>query len=86
MSSPVKKMFKVIAPIERKDGTTHWMRVGTAFPNRDESINLYLDAMPYEKKLQIREMDEEDLRGRKRGESRSTDTGTPMSAENDLPF
>ena len=68
--NPQKKMYKVISPIEKKGGGTYWMRVGSAFTNRDDSINLYLDAVPapngkssrYE--LQIRELNEEDLRRR----------------------
>jgi hypothetical protein len=32
-----------------------WMRLGIAHINRDHSINVYLDAIPYERKLQIRE-------------------------------
>jgi hypothetical protein len=68
--NPQKKMYKVISPIEKKGGGTYWMRVGSAYTNRDDSINLYLDAVPvpngkssrYE--LQIRELTEEDLRRR----------------------
>jgi hypothetical protein len=76
------RMFKVITPIEKKGGGTFWMRVGTGFPNKDQSINLYLDAMPFNHTLQLREMDEEDLapRGRKR-----EDAGAPVNPA-DLPF
>ena len=85
-SSSVNKprMFKVITPIEKKDGGTYWMRVGTGFPNKDQSINLYLDAMPFNHKLQIREMEDEDLapRGRKRDDA----AGASASASSDLPF
>ena len=77
------RMFKVIAPIEKKDGSTFWMRVGTGFPNKDQSINLYLDAMPFNHTLQIREMDEDDFaqRGRKRDA-----TAAPAAGPTDLPF
>jgi hypothetical protein len=77
------RMFKIISPVEKKDGSTFWMRVGTAFPNKDQSINLYLDAMPFNHKLQLREMEEEDLtpRGRKRD-----DAGAPAANPSDLPF
>jgi len=84
LSTPVNKprMFKVITPIEKKDGSTFWLRVGTGFPNKDQSINLYLDAMPFTHKLQIREVEEEDLvpRGRKRD-----DAGAPLPPT-ELPF
>lgn len=77
------RMFKVIAPIEKKDGSTFWMRVGTGFPNKDQSINLYLDAMPFNHTLQIREMDEDDLTPRSR---KRDGTAAPAAATTDLPF
>ena len=63
-----KRMYKVLCPIER-NGSTYWMRLGSAFGNRDESINVYLDAVPAASKegslkLQIRELTEEELRAR----------------------
>jgi|PlaIllAssembly_1097288.scaffolds.fasta_scaffold290368_1 uncharacterized membrane protein YgcG len=76
--NPQKKMYKVISAMEKKGGGTYWMRIGSGFTNRDDSINLYLDAVPapngtsrrYE--LQIRELDAEDLRRR---ESYSANAG-----------
>ncbi len=60
------KRLAVLAVLERpdrKDGTkthTRWVKVGVGWPNRDGSINLYLDAFPVgTNKLQIR--DEEPL-------------------------
>ena len=60
MQMQEKRMFKVISFVERKDKTTYWMKIGTGFPNRDGSINLYLDAMPIHPKLQLREVTEEE--------------------------
>ncbi len=48
---------RVVAPIER-DGKTFWLRVGAAFQNRDLSWNLYIDAMPFNGRLQLRDWDE----------------------------
>ncbi len=60
-----KQMYKVLCPIERKDGGTFWMRVGSGFRNKDDSMNIYLDAIPTKlTHLQIRAFDEEDLRRR----------------------
>ena len=94
MSSPLpsgaKRMMKVLCPIE-KEGTekkTYWMRVGTAFWNRDQSINLYLDVLPRNGKLQIREMDEEDLKDRDPSTPRrrgQLSMSTP-SANDNVPF
>ena len=49
--------FKVVYTIvERaKDGKKFWVKVGAAFPNRDGSINVRLDAMPVNGELQIRD-------------------------------
>jgi hypothetical protein len=57
-------MFKVLSAIERRDGGTFWMRVGSGFTNRDNSVNIYLDVIPKNFQLQLRELDEEDLRKR----------------------
>lgn len=59
-----KKTFKVLTPISKKEGGTYWVRCGSGFLNKDSSINLYLDVMPFDGKLTIRELDEEDLRRR----------------------
>ena len=56
---------RVVAPIER-DGKTFWLRVGAAFQNKDQSWNLYLDAMPINGRLQMRDWDEP-WEGRGRG-------------------
>ena len=86
-----RKIFKILCPIERKDGTTFWLRVGSAFPNRDQSINLYLDVLPANLKLQLRELDEEDLRERdgassKRRGGMRIPAPTDGAANNVLPF
>jgi hypothetical protein len=37
------KMFKVLSPTVKKDGSTFWMRVGTGFLDEDGDIRVYLD-------------------------------------------
>jgi hypothetical protein len=51
-NAPPKEVFNVI---EEKDGKTRWVRIGTAFVNRDGSINALLNVYPREGKLQIRD-------------------------------
>jgi hypothetical protein len=66
-------MYKVVCPVKMKDGGTYWMRLGSGFDNKDNSINLYLNAFPVgqdEIKLQIREVTEEEMR--ERAEKRAT--------------
>lgn len=55
------KMYKVLSPIPKKNGTTFWLRVGTAYTNKDNSINLYLDVLPKDGRLQLREFEEGEL-------------------------
>lgn len=88
-----KRMYKVLCPIEKKDGGTWWMRLGTGFTNKDDSINVFLDAVPVgakEVKLQLREFTEEDLRARddKRAQFAATRSpGTPGQQSLDaVPF
>jgi len=37
-----------------------WSRIGSAFINRDGSINVFLDSFPVDGKLQVREIRDED--------------------------
>ena len=91
-----KRMWKVISPIERNN-STYWMRLGTGFTNKDDSINVYLDAVPVpgkdgSVKLQIRELTEEELR--ERSEKRASYASRPpgpggamtSSANQEIPF
>jgi hypothetical protein len=75
----MKKMYKVLSPITKKDGTTFWMRVGTGFPNKDDSVNVYLDVFPKDGKLQLREFDDRDLREKSANRS-------PVGESESLPF
>ena len=56
MTSAKKKMLLVYTIVEKEEtGKAFWVKIGTAFENRDGSINVYLDAFPVNGKLQIRE-------------------------------
>jgi hypothetical protein len=43
--------------IVERSGRRFWNRVGSAFHNQDGSMNIYLDALPRDGKIQIREYD-----------------------------
>lgn len=76
METSHRGMKKVLCPIKSKDGEkTFWMRVGSAFVNRDGSLNVYLDANPINGKLQIRELDERDERPRRTDGDRTDGAG-----------
>lgn len=38
--------FDLISPRERKDGKTHWAKVGAAFPRQQGGFSLVFDALP----------------------------------------
>ncbi len=76
------KRFKVLAIMAKSDGTgEYFTRVGSAFENKDSSINVYMDLLPLGKgqvKLQIRELNEQDLREREAYRARSS--GDPLGS------
>ena len=56
---------KVLCPLQNeKTGKTYWMRLGSAYVNRDGSYNVYLDAYPANGRLQIRDLDDKDTQPR----------------------
>jgi hypothetical protein len=88
-----KKMFKVLSAIDKRDGGTFWMRVGSGFTNRDNSVNIYLDVLPKSFQFQLRELDEEDLRKRDPGGGGGSGSAAaapgptlPLPADAGLPF
>jgi hypothetical protein len=79
------KMYKVLTVIEKKGGGHFWMRVGSAFRNKDDSLNVYLDAVPKTLEFTIRELDEDDLR--KRDAARpGLALGSQPNSANAVPF
>ena len=65
-SSPGRKPWAAYNVVER-GGRRFWNRVGSAFHNRDGSMNIYLDALPRDGKIQIREDDREREPKKERG-------------------
>lgn len=68
MDAAEKKTIYTI--VERKDGKSYWVRIGTGFVNRDGSITVKLDAVPVNGVLQVREWEAPEVRAeaRKRAE------------------
>ncbi len=63
MENENKNLQAVYTVIKKADGKDLWLRVGSAFPNRDGSMNVFLDAMPVNGRLQIREYQPRDGAG-----------------------
>lgn len=56
-----KDVFNIL---EGKDGKSRWIKIGSAFVNKDGSINALLDVFPRDGKLQIRERRTQDQNGK----------------------
>ncbi len=52
----MKDVFTIVEKEELERAI--WIRVGTAFENRDGSLNIFLDALPISGKLQVRDRKE----------------------------
>lgn len=50
----IKDVF-VISEHENKEGKSNWSRIGIAFVNKDNSINVVLDDIPMNGKIHIRD-------------------------------
>ncbi len=44
----------IVSPCERRDGGVHWVRVGTAYVNADQTIDVYLDVIALTHRLRLR--------------------------------
>ena len=65
VSVNVKKPWGAYNIVERGEGSgkkSYWNRIGSAFLNHDGSWNIYLEALPVNGKVQIREVKEDDRR------------------------
>jgi hypothetical protein len=79
-------MKKVLIPVtNEKTGKTYWNRGGISLPNRDGSWNVYLDVLPLNGKLQLRDFDEEDRRG-SRGGGGDPGGGPVADSNTQIPF
>lgn len=54
-----KDVFTILPPY-KEGGKNRWVRIGSAFVNRDESITVKLDALPTTAELNIRDPKERD--------------------------
>ena len=61
METTSKKIQAVYTVVPKNDGKDLWLRVGSAFPNRDGSLSVLLDAIPVNGRLHIREYTPRDV-------------------------
>jgi hypothetical protein len=80
-----RKSWRVLSPVEGRAGKkTRWVRVGRAYENRDGSTNVYLDALPTNGQLQLRDWEEwDDHKGGELSGARSAGSDSPTDS---IPF
>ena len=61
MDNNSKRPRAVYAVVPKQEGKDVWLRVGSAFENRDGSTTVLLDAVPIGGRLQIREYQPRDV-------------------------
>jgi hypothetical protein len=69
------RTWKAVYTIVERPGAEkkYWVRIGTAFTNRDQSLNVRLDANPVNGQIHIRDVDEEEIeRARQRRQERAS--------------
>lgn len=83
----------VFTVIERGEGKkSFWLRIGAAFPNKDGSLSVVLDALPINGRLQIREEQPREReeappqRRQQRSAPRDNDFGGYSGGDSDIPF
>lgn len=59
--SGVKRMAVFSIRKDPRSGASVWIRVGNAVVNRDSSVNVYLDALPIDGKLHLRDTNSPEL-------------------------
>lgn len=63
MENSSRRVRAVYAVVQKPEGKDLWLRVGSAFENRDGSTTVLLDAVPIGGKLQIRDYQPRDVAG-----------------------
>jgi hypothetical protein len=86
-----KKMWKVLAPLkgQGQNPKTYWSKVGIAYTNRDDSINLFLDLMPLNQdrtQLQLRDYYEPDRREQHREDGGGLAAGAGAGSTTGINF
>jgi len=52
------KQMKAVYTIQENGEKSRWTQIGVAFVNRDESLNILLDALPKDGRLHVRDFSE----------------------------
>ena len=79
-AAPSDRKWKAVYTIVERQGSDRqgnadrkfWVRVGTAWVNRDQSLNVHLDAAPTNGTLHIRDYEPFQERGDNRGGARNS--------------
>lgn len=72
---------KAVFTVVRSNDKSRWVRVGIGFINRDGSMNLYLDALPANGELQVRDWEsDEQYRERRAAAAAAKGSGPQLQA------
>lgn len=55
------QVFSIKEHLDHGERKSIWVRAGSAWVNRDGSINVYLDVLPLDGKLHVREVEPQQL-------------------------
>lgn len=73
------QVFSIKELVEKNEKKTVWVKAGVAWVNRDGSLNVYLDVLPLDGKLHVREA--QDDRRSEAGRASSTNGSSTQAAE-----
>ena len=82
MLLPGKKLqvYSIKETVEKDEKRTLWVKAGTAWVNRDGSLNVYLDVLPLDGKLHVREFAEEKRSESSNGRTAQSNGSTTQEA------
>ncbi|MBI4511792.1 MAG: hypothetical protein HY698_19315 [Deltaproteobacteria bacterium] len=86
MEDATTRKKRVVCPVSAKDGKTYWLRMGNAYVNKDNSINVYLDCLPVNGRLQVRDWDDPPWEKRENGDSPKVARLHAVERQEDMPF
>ncbi|MFO0601053.1 MAG: hypothetical protein U0228_37435 [Myxococcaceae bacterium] len=77
------QVFSIKEVIENENKKSIWVKAGSAWANRDGSMNVYLDVLPLDGKLHVREPMPEQRQSSAQGDGKSnnnSNTERPLAA------
>ena len=77
------QVFSIREVVEKNEKKSIWVKAGSAWINRDSSINIYLDVLPLDGKLHVREAIDE---RRASNDNRATNSSSSEQTQSNEAF